>query len=423
VPLTYRVVQVSRVRLNPYVRLLQTALLEAGVPCSTAEELGPLHSPFPAQNAGWSTELPGVANILHLHWLELLYSAPTRGRAIRRLAAVLVGLAWVKARGGKIVYTVHNLHPHEQDAPALNRVANIALSALVDAWHVHDEEAKMGAARVYGRPDRIYVVPHGSYVGAYPNDCTREESRARLGLAEHAVIYLCLGQIRRYKGIEDLIVAFKQLSTNGGDCQLVLAGHVHDPVYATSLSELTQGQDGIHTWFHYVDDAELQYFMNACDVCVLPYRDITTSGAAILAFSFGKPVVAPALGGFPELVADGRGILYDPKTGDGLLRALQQVRSGDMVTAGQKALAWAKEHEWRVLAPRFMRIYESVLGNNPANPANPAKNAGRSSGNAGRSPANRAGRTASAGRGGRPERGCRSDSGNAGRSTGPSRLA
>ena len=381
VPLTYRVVQVSRVRLNPYVRLLQTALLEAGVPCSTTEELSPLHSPFPAQNAGWSTELPGVANILHLHWLELLYSAPTQGRSVRRLAAVLAGLAWVKAHGGKIVYTVHNLQPHEQDAPALNRAANIALSALVDAWHVHDEEAKTGAARVYGRPDRIYVIPHGSYVGAYPNDCTRKEARARLGLAERAFVYLCLGQIRRYKGIEDLIVAFKRLSADGGDCQLVLAGHAHDPAYATSLSELTLGQGGIHTWFHYIEDAELQHFMNACNVCVLPYRDITTSGAAILAFSFGRPVVAPALGGFPELVADGRGIVYDPKASDGLLLALQQVRSEDMETAGHKALAWATQHDWRALVPRFMRIYESVLGNNPAspaNPVNPVKNTGRS---------------------------------------------
>jgi beta-1,4-mannosyltransferase len=396
VPLTYRVVQVSRVRLNPYVRLLQTALLEVGVPCSTVEEFGPLHSPM----------LPGVTNILHLHWLELLYAAPTRGRAIRRLAEVLSGLAWVKARGGKIVYTVHNLHPHEQDALALSRVANVAVSALVDALHVHDEEAKIGAARVYGRPDRIYVVPHGSYIGAYPNGCSRQEARARLGLPEDAVTYLCLGQIRRYKGIEDLIAAFKQLSTDGGDCQLVLAGHVHDPAYAKSLSELTLGQEGIHTWFHYVDDSELQYFMNACDVCVLPYRDVTTSGAAILAFSFGRPVVAPALGGFAELVADGRGIVYDPTAPDGLLHALQRAcaaGSEDMEAAGQRALMWAREHEWRVLAPRFVRIYESVLGSDsarpansagPANPANPAHNAG-----------------------------CSSDSGDAGRSTRPSCLS
>ncbi len=356
---TYRVVQISRVRLNPYVRLLQSALVEAGVPCSTADKLDPLHLPL----------LPGLANILHLHWLELLYSAPTRGRTAFRLASVLAGLALIKARGGKIVCTVHNLRPHEQDAPALDRMANAVLGRLADALHVHDEEARRGAAQVYGRPDRIHVVPHGSYMGAYPNDCTRQDARARLGLAENAVVYLCLGQIRRYKGIEDLIAAFRRLSVNeASDCHLLLAGHIHDPVYARSLSELTRGQKGIHTWFEYVNDAELQYFMNACDVCVLPYRDITTSGAAILAFSFGKPVIAPALGGFPELLGDGRGIVYDPQASDALLHALQQVLSADMAASGQQALAWAREHEWRMLAPRFMHIYETVLGTPSASP-------------------------------------------------------
>jgi beta-1,4-mannosyltransferase len=360
VALPYRVVQVSRVRLNPYVRLLQRALLEAGVSCSTVEELGPLHLPLAA----------GVANIVHLHWLEILYSAPTRARTIWRFATVLAGLALVKGRGGKIIYTVHNLEPHEKGAPALNRTANAVLFALADALHVHDEEAKRGAARVYRRAERIYVIPHGSYVGVYPNECTRHEARARLGLPDSAVVYLCLGQIRRYKGIEDLVVAFKQVSGDGSNQQLVLVGRVHDPAYAASLSELTQGQEGIHTWFNYVDDAELQYFMKACDVCVLPYRDITTSGAAILAFSFGRPIIAPALGGFPELAADGRGIIYDPTRSDGLLHALQQVHPEDMERAGQRALAWAREHQWRALALRFMSMYESVLEGSPAQNAN-----------------------------------------------------
>jgi len=367
---SYQVVQISTVRLNPYVRLLQAALSEAGIPCSTAERLEPLHLPL----------AHGMGNILHLHWLELLYAVPFPksatpvhmiiwwGRTIRRLMAVLAGLARAKAKGAKIVYTVHNLSPHEQGSPAINRMANRVLFALADALHVHDDQAKVGAARVYGRPDRIWVVPHGSYIGAYPNDCTRQQARMKLGLAPDAFVYLCLGQIRRYKGIEDLIAAFRQLPASH-PCQLLLAGHVHEQAYAQTLAQLTQGQPSIHTCFQYVEDAELQCFLNACDVCVLPYRDITTSGAAILAFSFGKPVIAPALGGFAELLADGRGIVYDPQRGDGLLRALQEARSGDIEAAGRQALTWAKEHEWRMLAPRFMHIYETVLGAGPAEPA------------------------------------------------------
>jgi len=111
-----------------------------------------------------------------------------------------------------------------------------------------------------------------------------------------------------------------------------------------------------------VDDADLQCFMQASDVCVLPYRDVTTSGAAILAFSFGKPIIAPALGGFPELAQNGRGIIYDPQQSDGLLQALQQARSRDMAAAGERALTWAREHDWRLLAPRFIQLYQSALG-------------------------------------------------------------
>jgi beta-1,4-mannosyltransferase len=345
----FRVLQISKVRMNPYVQLLQEALREAGVSCSIADGLSPRLARV------WR----GTVDVLHLHWLELLYASSNFARSLRLLVAVLAGLVWAKAGGCKVVYTVHNLNPHEQALPLLNHIANQAIFALADALHVHDEEARQAVARTYGRRDRVYVIPHGSYIGAYPNNCTREEARTRLGLEDNAFVYLYLGQVRRYKGIEDLVAAFCQLADDTS--QLVVAGNVHDPVYADKLAQLTQGRTGIHTWLQYVPDSELQCFMNASDVCVLPYRHVTTSGAAILAFSFGKPIIAPRLGAFNELAAGGRGIVYNPAASDGLLRALQQARSGDMAEAGRKALAWAREHEWSTLVPEFARIYSDVL--------------------------------------------------------------
>jgi beta-1,4-mannosyltransferase len=385
---TFRVVQVSRVRLNPYVRLLQDALIGAGVPCSTIEQLGP--SSLPPGD--------GLRIIVHLHWLELQYTSANWIRSVRRLLAVVSALVLVKLKGGKVVYTVHNLSPHEQRFPKLSAMANRVLFALADALHVHDEQSAARVAQLLGTPPlgllcpgaktrgrppgrtaypllgdgragRIHIVPHASYVGAYPDTCTREAARTRLGLPEGAFVYLFFGQMRRYKGIEDLIAAFGQLDAAAGNEHLMLAGHIHDPSYAQELALAAQGRPGIHTWFRYVDDAEVQYFMHACDVCVLPYRDVTTSGAAILAFSFGKPIVAPALGGFPELVSDGRGIVYDPQQVDGLLRAMQQSRSADMTAAGERARAWAREHDWRALVPQFVRIYQGTLqtdGNSPS---------------------------------------------------------
>jgi glycosyltransferase involved in cell wall biosynthesis len=321
-----------------------------GIPCSSADGL----SPRLAQS--WR----GSFDVLHLHWPELLYAAPHLGKSLRLAAAVLLGLAWAKSGGCRLVCTVHNLSAHDQVFPVLNRLANRTILGWADALHVHDESVRDAVAQAYGRQGHLYVIPHGSYIGVYPNRCTREEARERLGLAHNAFVYLFLGQVRRYKGIEELLVAFRQLVAPGSE--LVIAGNVHDPTYAAQLAGLGRDEARIRTWFEYVRDSDIQYFMNACDVCVVPYRDVTTSGAAILAFSFGKPIIAPALGSFRELVQDGRGIAYSPAAADGLLCALQQARSADMVAAGTKALQWAEEHEWSMLAPRFVRMYIDVLG-------------------------------------------------------------
>jgi len=364
-PPLFRVVQISKVRMNPYVRLLQGTLLQTGIPCSLADGLSPrLVRLWREDNLSAEAKGPPSASakatlVLHLHWLELLYHTPNRLRSSRLLAAVLSGLRWTKAMGGRVVYTVHNLTPHEQAFPLLDRLANRLLFSWADALHVHDEEARKQVGRIYGADKRIHVIPHGSYIGAYPNECTRPQARARLDLPEDVFVFLCLGQVRRYKGIENLWQAFSQLGD--GTSRLVIAGNVHDAQYGQELARTVEGQKGIHLSFEYVPDDQVQYFMNACDVCVLPYRDVTTSGAAILAFSFGKPIIAPALGGFTELAAEGRGIIYDPAAADGLLGAMRAARSADMHSAGQQAWAWAQQHAWPELAPRFVRLYADAL--------------------------------------------------------------
>ena len=344
-----RVLQISKVRMNPYVRLLQEALSAAGVQCSISEGLSPRLA------RSWQ----GCVDVLHVHWLELLYTAPRLGPSLRRLLAVLLGLYRAKAGGCRVVYTVHNLNPHEQAFPALRRFADAAIFRWADAVHAHDEAARSNVAAMHGRRRGVHVIPHGSYLGAYPDTCTDAEARALLGLREDCFVFLFLGQIRRYKGVEELIAAFEQLAD--ASSELVIAGHVHDPTYARELAAQTRDKRSIHTWFEYVQDSQVQHYMHACNVCVLPYREVTTSGAGVLAFSFGRPIVAPALGGFVALCEGGRGFVYDPSDEQGLQQALLQACHADVAEAGRRALAWAEEHRWSALAPRFVAMYHEAL--------------------------------------------------------------
>ena len=100
---------------------------------------------------------------------------------------------------------------------------------------------------------------------------------------------------------------------------------------------------------------EIQYYMNACDICVLPYRHVTTSGAAILAFSFARPIIAPRAGDFSQLVGETRGVLYQDvgdETGrtQALQAALRQARHLDLAAANAAALALARELDWGAIA-------------------------------------------------------------------------
>lgn len=344
-----RVVIVSRVKRNPYVQLLAEGLRQSDLRLDVRVD-----DHF---SAGWVWRQRRAADVLHLHWLELFYTYPSLGRSLKRWVSVMLGLLLARLCGLRLVYTLHNLEQHEGRRPRLARWGHRVLLRLAHAVHVHDAETAATLARDWGRARGVHVIAHGSYVGAYPNTLSRGQARERLGLDASAFVYLSLGRVRPYKGLEELLQAFRQLPD--GDAVLYVAGEVQDPGYERELEALAQGDARVRLALQFVPDEALQLYLNACDVAVLPYRHVTTSGAAILAFSFAVPVVAPRLGCFVDLVgAQERGSLFDPGAPAGLFAALQQVRTLDLAAMRQACAAYAREHGWSVLARRHAALYQ-----------------------------------------------------------------
>src|SRR5690606_12714398 len=83
----------------------------------------------------------------------------------------------------------------------------------------------------------------------------------------------------------------------------------------------------VHLHPHFVPDAEIQVYMNAADAVVLPYQDVLTSGAVVLAMSFGKACIAARIGCIPDMLDDEGAILYQPDHPDGLRKALEQAHA------------------------------------------------------------------------------------------------
>jgi glycosyltransferase involved in cell wall biosynthesis len=252
-----------------------------------------------------------------------------------------------------VVWTVHNALPH--DRQRLDRALRwllVRCARLV----VHAEATRAAVPRAR-RP--AAVVPHGHYIGWYPDDLSPAEARRALGLEPADAIFVCFGQLRAYKGIDGLLTAFAGLPDPG--LRLVIAGRPASERDA-AVVRAGAGDPRVRTHLGFVPDADVQRFLKAADFVVLPYRDVLTSGAALLALSFGRPVVVPRLGCLVELEREGCALAYDPDAGGGLrdaLAAAAQIAAEPARLADwqERAAAAARARDWNAIAAAYARIY------------------------------------------------------------------
>ncbi|WP_165364212.1 glycosyltransferase [Sporolactobacillus sp. THM19-2] len=167
--------------------------------------------------------------------------------------------------------------------------------------------------------DKIVVIPHGHYKDAYKK--TGKNIRTELGIPANNYVFGFIGQISPYKGIDKLIDAFIKIPDN--NTHLIIAGRISPDFNESFFDQIKCSR--IHLELRFIDDKEIADFLNAFDSVVLPYNQVATSGSAILAISFYKPVVAPDIGLMREYIPSNCGVLYNQDDTDGLLKAMEDV--------------------------------------------------------------------------------------------------
>jgi glycosyltransferase involved in cell wall biosynthesis len=154
-----------------------------------------------------------------------------------------------------------------------------------------------------------------------------------------------------------LIAAFRAAELPGA--RLVIAGRPADPEADRLVAAAAAGCATIAYRPGFVPDDELQVLMRAADVVVLPFRDVLTSGSVVLAMSFGRAVIAPALGCIPETVAAGHELLYPADDRNGLRRALAAAarHRSELGAVGAANFRRAADDTWDAVAERTAAAY------------------------------------------------------------------
>jgi glycosyltransferase involved in cell wall biosynthesis len=232
----------------------------------------------------------------------------------------------------------------------------------MDAVVAHSEH---GAASLRDQigidPARVRVIPHGAfdYLTELPDE---RPLPVELEGAEGPVI-LFFGLLRPYKGLDTLLEAFRRVE----GAELWIVGNPRmDLAPLHALAAEAPGR--VRFVSRFVDDAEIPAIFRRADVVVLPYRDAEHSGVLYTGLAFGKPLVLSAVGGFPEVGAEGAARIVPPEDPAALAATLSELAGDDGARAELAAAAEraaAGPYSWDAVARQTMDLYEELLEARP----------------------------------------------------------
>lgn len=175
---------------------------------------------------------------------------------------------------------------------------------------------------------------------------------------------LYTGRLSPEKGLPDLVDAAKIVTLKYPDFKFVITGK--GPLESHLKKRVTKLDLGKNFCFAgYVDrDTLLKYYQNAT-LYVLPSYWEGLPTTLLEAMSCGLPVVATAVPGTSEVIADYKtGLLVSPKTPDKLASAILELidNSHLRIEIGRNARAHVREfYDWDHVIGKIEQVYQSAL--------------------------------------------------------------
>lgn len=270
-----------------------------------------------------------------------LYHSYVLGAPAARLARVPVFIAGRRSlddfkRGRRLVL-------------ALERVATRMTHLLVANAQAVAECARISE----GVPaDKVAVIYNG-----LPSTAFTPAEPAVVDTPHPAV--LCVANLKHYKGHTYLIDAAASLRHRGLPVTLLVVGDGPERAALERRAALA-GVDLRLLGFR----TDVDRWLARADVVVLPSLTEGMSNAVMEAMAAGRPVVATAVGGTPELLADGRGLLVPPADAGALADAVGRLLSDREQASrmGRAAREWSHTHlHADTMVDRHIALYDRLL--------------------------------------------------------------
>lgn len=290
----------------------------------------------------WKNALFGKYDVFHAHWPEILVNGSSPAKKVARQAMTAAFFARLVATRTPVVRTLHNL----ERPSGISRRENAMLAAFEKMTDLYVLINPIGEA-----PDgkRSVRVLHGHYRDWYAKFPQPAAVPGRISY---------FGLIRRYKGVEDLVAAFRQLT---GDVSLSIGGRPSTDEQKAEIEQAAADDPRITTTLRFLSDEELVAACREGQLTVLPYRHMHNSGSALAALSLDRPVLVPDNEANRALAAEvGPGWVHTftgELTTDDLQRALEATAEAD----GRSERPDLSKRDWAQCGVALRDAYRELL--------------------------------------------------------------
>ena len=239
------------------------------------------------------------------YWLPFM--GPALGTILKKVK---------KNKHTKVVCIADNIIPHEP-RPGDNAFTKYFLKKC-DAFITMSEKVMDDLRKFVPREKPARLVQHPLYDN-FGEIISKTEAREKLKIKTDELIILFFGFIRKYKGLDILLDAMKELkeriqNTEYRMPKLLIAGEFYEDEkpYLEQINRLGIN-DNMILRTDFIPDSEVKYYLCAADAVIQPYRNATQSGVTPLAYYFEKPMIVTNVGGLPSLVPNEKaGLVTEP---------------------------------------------------------------------------------------------------------------
>lgn len=196
-------------------------------------------------------------------------------KSLARQLLTLAFLARLKAKRIPIVRTVHNL----ERPSGLGRLQHRILDIFENQTAVR---IRLNRHTPCPPGSAVRLIPHGHYIDWFSRFPAPQTVPGRIAFT---------GLVRRYKGVESLITAFRAL--RGPGLSLHVAGNPSSESISGEIRRLCGDDQRIHLSLEFQSEEDFAREIREAQLVVLPYKLMHNSGGTLAALSLQRPVLLP----------------------------------------------------------------------------------------------------------------------------------